>query len=67
MTAVAVAPRAIVFRRHWSTVRTHTLRIVVEGTIGRPIVNVDGFIVTDSVACGDRQDWRWYPQPDSNR
>jgi hypothetical protein len=37
-------PRRIVFSRHWSTVGTHTIRIVVTGTAGRPIVSLDGFI-----------------------
>jgi len=36
--------RAIVFARNWSTVGTHTLKIVVAGTAGHPRVDVDAFI-----------------------
>ena len=36
--------RAIVFARNWSTVGTHTLKIVVAGTAGRPRVDVDAFV-----------------------
>jgi hypothetical protein len=35
----------IVFRAHWTTAGTHVVRIVVEGTVGRPIVTVDGLAV----------------------
>jgi hypothetical protein len=37
--------RTIVFSESWATSRTHTLRIVVSGTSGRPRVDVDGFVV----------------------
>lgn len=37
--------RRLVFRRHWSSVGTHKLKIVVEGTLGRPTVTLDGFAV----------------------
>jgi hypothetical protein len=36
--------RRIVFARNWSTVGTHTLKIVVAGTAGRPRVDVDAFV-----------------------
>jgi GH25 family lysozyme M1 (1,4-beta-N-acetylmuramidase) len=36
--------RAIVFARNWTTVGSHTLRIVVAGTAGHPRVDVDAFI-----------------------
>jgi hypothetical protein len=36
--------RAIVFARNWSTVGSHTLKIVVAGTAGHPRVDVDAFI-----------------------
>jgi len=38
-------PRQIVFRAHWKAVGQHTLRIVVEGTVGRPAIIVDGIAV----------------------
>lgn len=37
--------RATLFRRSWSTSATHTLRIVVVGTKGRPMVAIDDFKV----------------------
>lgn len=45
LNASVDAPRRVVFRRHWSTRDSRTLRIVVEGTLGRPLVDVDGFLV----------------------
>jgi len=36
--------RRVVFARNWGTVGSHTLRIVVNGTAGRPVVDVDAFI-----------------------
>jgi hypothetical protein len=36
--------RAIVFARNWSTVGTHTLKVVVAGTAGRPRVDIDAFV-----------------------
>jgi GH25 family lysozyme M1 (1,4-beta-N-acetylmuramidase) len=36
--------RAIVFARNWTTVGTHTIRIVVAGTAGHSRVDVDGFV-----------------------
>lgn len=38
-------PRRLVFRKHWSSVGTHTIRIVVSGTSGRPTVSLDGFAI----------------------
>lgn len=40
-----VLPRRLVFRRHWSSVGTHTIRIVVSGTAGRPTISLDGFAI----------------------
>ncbi len=45
LAAAADAPARIVFRKHWSTRASHTIRVVVAGTAGRPVVDVDGFIV----------------------
>ena len=42
--ATAVA-RQVVYRAHWTTKSTHTVRIRVLGTAGRPTVGLDGFIV----------------------
>jgi len=38
-------PRTIVYRVHWSTSGSHRIRIVVEGTVGRPTVTFDGFVI----------------------
>ncbi|OGO54434.1 MAG: hypothetical protein A2V85_05015 [Chloroflexi bacterium RBG_16_72_14] len=38
-------PARIVYRKHWSAAGSHTLRVVVEGTAGRPMVGVDAFVV----------------------
>ncbi len=37
--------RVLVFTRTWTTPGTHTLRVVVAGTSGRPRVDVDAFII----------------------
>jgi hypothetical protein len=37
--------RAIVFSRRWSSVGTHTIKLVAVGTAGRPRVDVDAFEV----------------------
>lgn len=42
LAAASDTPRQIVFRAHWTTAGSHVLKIVVEGTVGRPIVTVDG-------------------------
>jgi hypothetical protein len=42
LAAAADVPRQIVFRAHWTTAGSHVVKIVVEGTVGRPIVTVDG-------------------------
>ena len=39
------ASRLFVFRKSWPSIGTHSIRIVVEGTSGRPIVDLDGFAV----------------------
>lgn len=38
-------PRRLVFRKSWSTVGTHRIRIVVSGTAGRPTISLDGFAI----------------------
>ncbi len=38
-------PARIVYRKHWSAAGSHTLRVVLEGTAGRPTVGVDAFVV----------------------
>jgi hypothetical protein len=43
--AASAEARRIVFARHWTTVGTHTLRIVNAATVGRPWIDVDGFAV----------------------
>lgn len=45
LTAGGDIPRAVVYRFHWSTVGTHRIRIVVEGTAGHPVVTLDGFAI----------------------
>ena len=45
LAAAVDAPRQIVFHAHWSTAASHVVRIVVEGTVGRPIAVVDGFTI----------------------
>ena len=42
LVAAADVPRQIVFRAHWTTAGSHVVKIVVAGTVGRPIVTVDG-------------------------
>ncbi len=37
--------RQIVIRRHWSTRGEHVIKIVVEGTIGRPTITLDAFAI----------------------
>lgn len=43
--AVTDAPRRLLYRKAWSSVGTHTIRIVVNGTAGRPTLSVDGFAI----------------------
>ena len=45
LAAAANDPARIVFHKHWAASGTHTVRIVVLGTVGRPTVDVDGFVV----------------------
>lgn len=45
LTASADLPRRIVSRFHWSSVGSHSIRIVVEGTSGHPTVTLDGFVI----------------------
>jgi subtilisin family serine protease len=37
--------RVVLFSRSWTTVATHTVRVVVVGTTGRPRIDIDGFAV----------------------
>jgi hypothetical protein len=34
---------AVVYQKTWSTLGTHTIRVKVLGTSGRPYVDIDGF------------------------
>jgi hypothetical protein len=45
LNAAADSPARAVFRKHWAAKTGHTVRIVVQGTAGRPVVSVDGFAV----------------------
>jgi hypothetical protein len=45
LSAVTPSDRRLVFRRHWSFVGSHSVRIVTLGTAGRPEVDVDAFLV----------------------
>jgi hypothetical protein len=45
LSAPTEMPAGVVFRRHWTVRAAHAVRIVVEGTAGRPVVDVDGFAV----------------------
>jgi hypothetical protein len=45
--APSTAYRRVVFRRAWASSGPHTLRIRVAGTAGRPLVEVDGFVVAE--------------------
>jgi hypothetical protein len=44
LEASSDSARRIVYRRHWSSAGSHTIRIVVAGTVGRPVVSLDGFV-----------------------
>jgi hypothetical protein len=43
--ADADSPRRLLFRKTWSSVGTHTIKVVVSGTSGRPTLSVDGFAI----------------------
>lgn len=43
LTAAAWSPRRLVFRKHFSSVGVHTIRIEAVGTAGRPTIGLDGF------------------------
>ena len=43
--AAADMGRQIVFHAHWSITGTHAIKLVVEGTVGRPEATVDGVVV----------------------
>lgn len=43
--AASPAARSVVWRRHWTSVGTHTIQIRVRGTADRPAVGLDGFVV----------------------
>ena len=44
LRATSSHSRAIVFARNWTSVGTHTLKIVVAGTAGHPRVDIDAFV-----------------------
>ena len=48
LVASGSQPRYVVFTHQWPTVGTHTIRIVVVGTAGRPVVSADGFVLLGS-------------------
>ena len=43
LTAASWSPRKLVFRKHFSSVGVHTIRIEALGTAGRPTIGLDGF------------------------
>ena len=43
--AATAQARQIIFARHWTAVGTHTVRIANVATVGRPIIDCDGFAV----------------------
>jgi hypothetical protein len=45
LTAAGDQAARVVFRRHWGERGTHRIRIEVLGTVGRPVVGIDGFVV----------------------
>jgi hypothetical protein len=45
----ASEPRAVAFSQSWAESGEHTITLVVQGTDGRPRVDVDGFVVIDGV------------------
>jgi hypothetical protein len=45
LAAASDTPGQLVFRAHWTSVGPHVLRIVLEGTLTRPVGSVDGFVV----------------------
>ena len=44
LASTTTSYRQVAYHRSWPTVGPHTLRLVVEGTAGRPGVTVDGFV-----------------------
>jgi hypothetical protein len=42
--SATTAPQSIVFRKNWATSGAHTLEVRVQGTSGRPKVDVDAFV-----------------------
>jgi hypothetical protein len=42
--AASASDRRLIFARHWSTVGTHTIRIVGLATPARPMIDVDAFL-----------------------
>jgi subtilisin family serine protease len=48
LTSSDIQDRVAIFTKNWATSGNHTIEIVVEGTSGRPRVNVDTFSVTGS-------------------
>jgi CSLREA domain-containing protein len=44
LAAVAPAEQSVVWQKAWTAVGTHTVRLVVAGTVGRPRVDLDAFV-----------------------
>jgi hypothetical protein len=44
LTATSWKPRQIVYTKHWSTVGTHSIKIVNLATSGRRMIDLDGFV-----------------------
>ena len=45
LRASSTQNRIVLFSKSWTTIATHTVRVVVVGTSGRPRVDIDGFAV----------------------
>jgi hypothetical protein len=45
LTAAAASDRRVLFSRLWGAAGSHTMRIEVLGTFGRPVISVDAFVV----------------------
>jgi hypothetical protein len=45
LRSTTTTSKVIVFSRRWATAGPHSIRIVVEGTAGRPRVDVDAFVI----------------------
>ena len=45
LRAGSMQPSRVVWRRTWAQVGTHTVRIRALGTVGRPRVEIDAFVI----------------------